>query len=153
MLLDHLALETRCACFPRSQRTVTIREIVLDRPILPGHCTDKDWHKIDTPSIFLRKRPIFLSRSFGLMNRRLVWHTYRGLQRWSQGMEAGGCNLCILPGPYSSTLVSSIKELIPLFGALIFAAAARGHLYIAWLRWLAGLYVQISQDCEQRKNS
>ena len=38
-----------------------------------------------------------------------------------------------------SLLVSPRKELIPLSGVLTSAAAARGHLYIAWLWWLVGL--------------
>jgi len=31
------------------------------------------------------------------------------------------------------------NELIPFSGALVFAGAAKGHLYITWLWWPAGL--------------
>lgn len=48
-------------------------------------------------------------------------------------MEASGHNLYTIPLPYSSSLVSSRKELITLSGALNFVAAARGHLYISWV--------------------
>ena len=37
------------------------------------------------------------------------------------------------PLPHSALPISSRKELIPLSGALIFASAARGNIYIDWL--------------------
>lgn len=40
MLLDQLALEVREACIPGAHGTFTIRETVLARLLLQGHCTD-----------------------------------------------------------------------------------------------------------------
>ena len=85
--LDHLALEASGACTPRSHRTVTIRKTVLRRLSSPGHCTDS---RLKHTTVFLRS-----------------------LQRCSQGMEAGGCNLCTLHPPCSSLLYLPGRSLYP----------------------------------------
>lgn len=36
----------------------------------------------------------------------------------------------VLPSPHSSSLASPRKEFVPLSGALVFTAAAKGHPYI-----------------------
>lgn len=43
-------------------------------------------------------------------------------------MEAGGHHLCALSLPYSSSPVSSRKEIVPSSGALICMVAAQGHI-------------------------
>lgn len=104
---------------------------------VPRHCNnwrDSSWHTTtlralqrwtgNTPPVFL-KSLLCLSGNFGLRAKLLVWHTYRGLWRCSQGMQAGGHNLYTLPLPYSSLLVSFRKDHITLSGVLIFVVAAR----------------------------
>lgn len=66
----------------------------------------------------------------------LTWSGFwSGLWRCSQGVEASGFSLWAYPLPRSSLLGPPRKELTHLSGALIFATASRGHLYITWLRW------------------
>lgn len=71
--VDHLALEVRG---DSPYRTITIRGTVLGRLPPPNtrHCTDSRRNAL----IFLRKRSICLSWSFGLRVRLLVWHTSKG---------------------------------------------------------------------------
>ena len=80
----------------------------------------------NTFTVFLRKRPICLSKIFGLWNRLLVWYSYSWL--WRGSREADGCNLCTLP--HSGSPVSSRKEFMPFSGAPNCVATAKGHLYI-----------------------
>ena len=54
MPLDHLALWARGACDPEFHGTVTIRETVLGRLPLLGHCTDS---RLRHTPVFLSKRP------------------------------------------------------------------------------------------------
>jgi len=61
------------------------------------------------------------------------------LWRGSQELEAGEHNLCALSLPPPNLPLSYRNELIPFSGALVFAGAAKGHLYITWLWWPAGL--------------
>lgn len=130
--LDHLALEAKMACVPGSHGTVTMGDTVPDRLPLPGHRTDSRLKQ--TPSL-LEKEACLLVQELWPKEKSCGLTHYRGLQRCSQGMEAGECNLCLLSLPCFSLLVSSRKVLITLFGFPIFAAAARGHLYITWLWW------------------
>ena len=60
----------------QSYRTITIRGTVLGRLPPPNtrHCTDSRRNAL----IFLRKRSICLSWSFGLRVRLLVWYTSKG---------------------------------------------------------------------------
>ena len=54
--------------------------------------------------------------SLGLRGRLPIWHSPRGRQSCSQGMEASGYNLCAHLQPCPSSPVSSSKRLTPLSG-------------------------------------
>lgn len=51
-----------------------------------------DWN---TSSVFLCKRPTFLSWSFGLRGRLQIWCTVRSLWSYTQGIEAVGVTLVL----------------------------------------------------------
>ena len=55
------------------------------------------------------------------------------------GVKTGGRSLHPVTLPHSSFLVSPRKELVPLSGTLISAAATQGHPYVTWLEKSAGL--------------
>ena len=119
----------------------SMRLLQLERELL-GDYHSKSTGQIaewNTPLVFLRKRHICLYRIFGFRARLLVWHTYKGLWRYSQRMEASGCNFCVLPLPCSSSPISYRKELTVFSSALIFAAAARKNIYITCVCWSVGL--------------
>ena len=78
---DHLSLETRRLLSWVLWNYTNQRESSL-KSITQGTGHVSDWNKF---SVFLTKRPISLSMSFGLRGRLLVWHTYKDLQRCSQG--------------------------------------------------------------------
>lgn len=62
-------------------------------------------------------------------------------------MEASEYNLCALPLPCSSSLVSSRKELIPFYVAQIFVAAPGNTSAMPGFGDQWGLCSQVPQDC------
>lgn len=91
------------ACIPGSYGT-TIGATVLGKQ--PPQSTAQTVDRNTLP-VFLGKGPVCLTRSFGLRERLLVGHTLRGLWRGSQGMEAGGSNLC---SPSVSLQLTDVSE-------------------------------------------
>lgn len=130
---DPLALGSLEDCIPGSQGTLTIEEAILGRLALP-QITLQDSRLKHTSSLSEKESYLFCLRG-----RLLVWHTYKSLQRCSQGTEDSRCNLCILPLPPSSSLLSSRSELMPLSGVLTFVTIVRRDFYITWLWWPSGL--------------
>ena len=105
-----------------------------------------------TPPVFLRKKPIYLPRSFDLRSRLLVRDTSRGLQSCSRGIAAGGHNLCILLLPCFSLPVSSRKKFTPLFGVPIFKLSPGDTIWSSsGGQWGSGLWVP--QNCKQQRKS
>ena len=89
-----------------------------------------DYHPQDTQTeehpAFLRKRPKEQAS-------RLTLRGHGG----ALGEQAGRPNL------FALGLASALREqLRPLSGALLRAAAARGHFYVAWFWWPAGLMLK-----------
>lgn len=84
---------------------------------LPGHGTDS---RLKHTPVFWWKRTICLSWSFGLRESLLVWYTTKG--QWE--VEVGVHNLWALPLSRSSFPASPRKELIFLYGTLIFVASS-----------------------------
>lgn len=138
-------------CIPGSQGTITIGETVSGEPHLLQHRTDGRLK--DTCGLSEKTKIICLPRRFGLRGRLLVWHMSKGLQRYSQGVDSSRCNLCALPLPHSTSLVSSRKELIPLSNNLTFMAAARSHLYNTQLWCPARPTRAVPQDPSRRRES
>ena len=124
-LLGHLALKATALCSwilwdCENQRFCSWQTTIL-----------RALHRQLTKTHFqsLRKRTTSMSETLGLWGRLLVWGSYRGLYRDSQGIEAEGHSLCILSLPHSSSPESSETSLSLLWGP-IFLSTARGHLCI-----------------------
>lgn len=116
-LLDCLVLEIRVEGRNSGSHGTVNSEIVLGRLPPPGHGTDSKLTPPPQPPspAFLWKKPICLSKSFGLRSRLLVWHTTRRLWRCFQGKEAGRHNICALLMPCSSLPVSPSKKSVLYF--------------------------------------
>lgn len=91
-----------------SHRTVTNEESSW-LAATPGTVQMADWY---TPQVFLWRRPICFSWSFGLRVSLLAWHTPRGLLRCTLLTEPSGHHLCTLPLPWCRSLVSPGRMLL-----------------------------------------
>ena len=131
MPLDHPTLEVRGAGVPGSARTVTPKRQISASCPHQGTAQTGDWN---TPPVFLWKKPPCLFWSFGLRHHFQVCLTSEGLWRGSQGTEAGGAVMAILPHHGSSGISQKGAYRLTWFLWL----SPRGHLQILWLRWPAG---------------
>ena len=82
------------ACIPRSQRAITVRQLLSSKGIAKAV-------NLNIFMVFLKRGPICSCRSSGLSRRLLVWYTSR---TYSWGRELVGTVLC-LPLPHSSLLI------------------------------------------------
>lgn len=140
MPFDCLVLGGQRTCAPRSHETVTVKEIVLGWLPLPGHCTES---RQNMP-------PSFWERGLFACPGTVAW----GACFWfgtlteacggalkKQGLvsEVFALSFCLTPAFLYLT-----GELRLFSGALIFVAAARGQLYIAWLWWPEGPLLRVA---------
>lgn len=120
--LDHLTVVVKGACICGLHGTVTIKETVLDR-LPPLKTLHRQQTKIYPEPLFERGL-LDCPRVLNLEQASVFVHV-QGLRKCSQIAQAREHNLCILPLPHYSTLVSPRKKNIHSSGALIFVTATQ----------------------------
>lgn len=120
MPLDYMGLESRVAYNSKFHGTVTIRNVVLSRPLSPGHHIDSRLKHI---VVFLWKRPTGWSWRFDFRGRLQIRHTSRGYGGTLKEYRPGNA---IFSPSYYRIPVSPRKELIDSPGASIFVTAVQG---------------------------
>lgn len=91
--LDCLVLEAKGSCSP-GPRIARIKEIVLGRLLLPGHCTDS---RLKYTAVFLKRKPNYLYRSFDIRGNfgKLIGVYGGALTEWRPGNTIFALFFCL----------------------------------------------------------